>query len=905
MSVTGWLTLSRTAHRAASTTWSLWPVSQILSSHHARLASSRVEPEPTIVSCEHEQVDGTVWCPTGLTADNLPTATTDCSPSKTTDKSPLNRYQRTGHSKSRRKGYTHLHPTQPPPHLSPTSLPSLYQTRTRQLAHSLSPKHTSSPSPPHWLARLLKSRNISPSTLRTWQHLLACRGQLPYVLETLGLLEAAGLARRTDVPCPDWLFLALPGLLRGREEAPYLVGLLLGERFGRMDGQNQGLFVARCVQHLLRAKHYVAAEEVVDWFVNHWGLDTTTNDYTTGRKRRTPRTSPNAEPWHRNKWGSRTQTPAFARVLTALTTHRLRPGSHHAPPPALLHQLASKLRTALTTRQLPPSLSTFLPLFSPSLLPSVPREAALLLLEMHRAGLTPPDSCLHGVMKVYAAAGDTAGADRIWKELEGRRGMHRAAADLVESRQTGFEVKWATTRLRALGAQAGGLGVAQAFFDELKEQHGAELDTVAWTELLRLVAMQKNLAAAVLVDVFDRFEAGVLQHPTTGVQSRPGLRSYTVLLQGLVRRAEHEQALEHWSRFLDSGNRPDAVILGLVARAMADSSEGGPSQAEEFLRQWAYKAGVDSAKNLLTRKGGRRGRGCRLLGTSSQRSGTTADQSLTRGHLNSVALDTVTVNAVLLAYSRAGQYRKVYHLWNTMADAFGTQPDMASLSIVLDCARFASARAGNGYGPGLESLEGKLQARAGADTSDAWEGRAAWKVAEGLMWDVLERNWPGAAVDDPMRGPGQQTKVRTTGGDATAAGTGLRSWLAHKLTSPPSSPASAAPSASAFAATLSPFSPPLYPHLHPTLPVFRSFIQLLGYHSSPHKVLAVFGWMKRLGVVPDRKLATLGLMYVGEVGLTDAELGRVRGWVGEWLGEGALPAEAEVAWMRSGGRRAR
>ena len=897
MANSGWLGLGRTAHRAGRAAPALWPVNEILLSHRARLLTTKAENEvdhsdgklgwvivPPAERCR-ELMRGRTTFPTG------------------TAQTTRNRQSRTGNPKSRTKGHVHLHPSQKLPHTDPTSLLSIYTTDTRRLAHALKPAHAADP--PRWLHRLLKWRCLSAPTLATWNHLLSCRGRLPYVLETLGLLDAAGAARRTDVPCPDWLFLALPGLLRSKEEAPYLVGLLLGDRFGAMKGQEQGVFVGRCVQHLLGAKHYVAAEEVVDWFVNKWGLVSSLDSATAGRKRRAPRPHAELQPWHKNRWRGRAQTQAFARVLMALTTHRLRPGSYHAPPPALLFGLAAKLRAAMVARQLPTSMAMFLPLFAPSLVPTVPRDAALLLLEMHTAGLTPPDSCLHAVMKVYAAAGDTNGASRIWNELEGRRALHAAGTDGDSGELGRVDLRWATTRLRALGGEPGGLGVARAFFDELKEQYGTQLDLVSWTELLRLVAMQKNLPAAVLVDVFDQFEAGVLQHGHAGVPPKPGLRSYTVLLQGLVRRGEHDKALEYWDHFLDNNQRPDAVILGLVARAVAETSADGPARADAFLRAWAYRPGIDASANQLTRQGGRRGRKRGLLDPDHRSPPSeSAEHSATRGHPNSVALDTVAVNAVLQAYARAGQYRKVFQLWGAMPGAYGCEPDMASLSVLLDAARFASARAGNGYGPGSESLEGKLEGRAGADTSDVWEGRPAWKVAEGVMWDVLERNWPGAGVEDPLRGAKQHAGTAAGGeGPAGSGGSGIRAWLADKLISPPSPTGSTA--VTAFSATLSPFSPPLYPHLHPTLPVFRSFIQLLGYHSAPRKVLAVLGWMKRLGVVPDRKLATLGLMYVGEVGLTDAELGRARAWCGEWLGEAAVPAEAEVAWMRSGGRRAR
>lgn len=839
------------------------------------------------LNLQHVSTSWTICCLCGslqADLDGLPTAV-----------DLRTRALRTGNPKSRNKRHIHKHNQHPK--LNLRQLPSLFKATTRTIALHLA--RSQRKLPPRALRNLLAWRKLNPSTLQTWTQLLASAGNLPFVLETLGLLEAAGQARRTDVPCPDWLFLALPGLLRTRDEAPYLVGLLLGERFRQLDGQNQGMFVARCVQHLLRARHYVAVEELVEWFTTEWGLRPPTEappPPTRGRRQPTRE----SRAWHANLWGSRTQTRAFGRVLSALGTHRLRPGSHHAPPPALLHGLARKLTAALKARELPPTMDVFIPLFSASLVPTAPREATLLLLEMHQSGLTPPDSVLHTVMKVYGAAGDAVRADKIWQELELRRSRARGelTAESAPAKPP-FDVKWATTRLRAMGARGGGVDKARAFFEELRSRESEPLDLIAWNELLRLMALQKYLSADALVDFFDRFEASVLAASRPGVQAtsrppRPGLRSYTILIQGLTRRKEHDKAIEYWNRFLDQGQQPDGTLLGLTARAFASSPVHGPRQAEELLRAWAFRPGVDPLSNLLTRKGGWRGRkrGVMVPDSRPGDSATTAIHpdpaiALTRGNPHSIQLDAVAVNSLLLAYSRAGQYRRVHELWLTMRDAFGAEPDMASLSLLLDSARFASAKAGNGYGPGLESLDG-LGEQAG-DKTDVWGNQQAWKVAERVMWDVLDRNWPGVVLDDPLKG-GDPTTTPTK-----ASKTGLRAWFSSHL-----SPDDAPPS-SAFATTLSPFSPALYPHLHPTLPVFRSFVQLLGYHSSPLSVLRALAWMRHLHVLPDRRLLTLALMYVGEAGLTERETGRLREWCAQWVGENGVPTEAEVAWVRSGG----
>ena len=99
-------------------------------------------------------------------------------------------------------------------------------------------------------------------------------------------------------------------------------------------------------------------------------------------------------------------------------------------------------------------------------------------------------------------------------------------------------------------------------------------------------------------------------------------------------------------------------------------------------------------------------------------------------------------------------------------------------------------------------------------------------------------------------------------------------------------------------------TPPTQPHLYPTDRVFRSLIRLVGTHSSITTIPTLVSWMRHLQITPSRFTLCIALAYVdGEASFRPEQMERWRIWLAEWLGEDALPTQAEIAWMRRGGKR--
>ncbi|KAK4703438.1 tRNA modification GTPase, partial [Phenoliferia sp. Uapishka_3] len=721
-------------------------------------------------------------------------------------------------------------PSTSQPHSSPqTALQSL--GRTRELVSHFAREGRNAPDAldkifsERRITQSLVKRKLDPKVVHSWAEALSSPS-LYEALVRLDLLESAGEDRVHDASCPAWLFLALPALLRHPNEAQYLSGMFFTPTFRQLGPQDQGLFVARAIQFFIRCRHFVAAREAVDYLCNHY--------------------SPKID-----------QTRTFARCLQALTKDPSRPGSANAPPLDFLNSLANRLRSTMAERKIRPTIDTFRPLFSPFLIPKDPEQARALLADVVASRVTPPKELLHLVMKVYAAAGNSHGAaqirDQIYtmareergRECEGHggagepfatEGVQDDYADLqvtAEDRlgEDHLHVKLETTYLRSLTANH---HEALEQFELIRSHIAANLrpDEIrpVLPVLIYALSRCRNFSAQDLLGVLNRLElaaVGVRQSP-----SRPTTRIYAIVLQGLIVRREYEQAIKLWNHVRRTNIRPDVTLVTIIVTAL--SRHGELELAERTLRQ--YASGSRDKPGQAQNKG--------------------------------VALDAVPLNVLMSAYSRAGRYNAAYALFKRFAD-YGVAPNEATISILLDTARYASATVGKGFGPGDEALPLQQAVQIG----DRWDGHEAWRKAEKIMWSILEENWPDASriVTDPRSSKEPLGRLRQLASRAF----GLAPL---STTSPP------------FAKTLSP-DVLHFPQIHPSERMFRSFIQLLGYHSTSESIPLVLAWMRHLDIRPDHETLVLAVLYIDEGAPTDSQRNRLREWLEEWLGSGTAPTD--------------
>ncbi|GAA5923172.1 hypothetical protein JCM3775_007455 [Rhodotorula graminis] len=908
-----------------------------------------------------------------------------------------------------------------PSQVTPPELPRIFHTRTSWIARTLAQGHHI---PRHLLLKLLDSRQIPPHHLAVWVDVLSRRDPI-YALEQLGLLEsatsgmpdigrgvggAAGPSSAAEVVCPDWLYLSLPGLVTEHAHVPYLASQLLSPHFARMREEHRGLFVARCVQHFLKVRHYVALRETIEWIAY---------------------SSPDDE-------AAITSSRSFERLLAALASERTSPYTLSTTPSHVLRPLVDLLLATMHARNVPRTHRTYLPLFTDKLIPRDSREATRLLIEMAQAGYAPSKDILRNVVGVMQRSGDFTSAAELHEEIRAlqraradarawverarsedvpldERGaeaaeLQRREADLEEDVDEGSEgqgeeddeavLHGELKRVKELRLEGPTRSEAAAvvakpppytlrylpddvdvdepapasvppappppppdrpastrleydpyatmrlvdpafsrpYFDELvdyvKSTHRTisfppppfRFDGPAWTNLFRMAASQPDIPSDTLVAVVGAVESAASSNELAAATTRstrayrpppPSLRIYTILLNALHRRGDDHAALDLW-RSLDARQfQPDGHLLDAVVRLLC-----GLGRDESALRALEFFGVVKGRDDVVVIP--------QLTPSRAPR-----QRTLREG---TVPLDVVPFNAVLAHHNRTGAHARVHALWTSLERRYGVRPDSATLSIVLDAARYAGVAAGRATGWAASGLDDvalgggfggrrATTAAAGAAVDDRWDGRPAHKVAEEFVWrEVLEGNWQDAHVRNPalQRGGASAAAASRAG---KGAGGGLAGWLADKLgggtgVDAPSSPlddaSSPSPSSSPtpdqdlarplgwapFATTLSP-TPPRHPHLYPNDRVFRSLIQLVGTHSHLRDIPLILAWMRRLRVRPSRWTLCLAMAYVdGDAGIRPKQGDNWRRWLVGWLGAKAVPSETEIAWMRRGGRAA-
>ncbi|GAA5855113.1 hypothetical protein JCM9279_001956 [Rhodotorula babjevae] len=907
----------------------------------------------------------------------------------------------------RPSAHTPLHDRKPS-QVTPQELPRIFHTRTSWITRTLAQGHHI---PRHLLLKLLDSRQIPPHTLAVWVDVLSRRDPI-YALEQLGLLEsatsgmpdigwgvggAAGPSSAAQVACPDWLYLSLPGLVAEHAHVPYLASQLLSPHFARLREEHRGLFAARCVQHFLRVRHYVALRETIEWIAY---------------------SSPDDE-------AALTSSRSFERLLAALASERTSPYTLSTTPSHVLRPLVDLLLATMHARNVPRTHRTYLPLFTDKLIPRDSREATRLLIEMAQAGFAPSKDILRNVVGVMQRSGDFTSAAELHEEI---RALQRARADarawvegarsedvpLDERGGADAELQRREAELEedVEGLERPGLGeeeddeavlhgelkrvkelrlegptrseaaavvakpppyplrflpddvdepapptvppvppppppdrpsstrlehdpyatmrlvdpaFSRPYFDDLvnyvKSTHRTisfppppfRLDGPAWTNLFRMAASQPDIPSDILVAVVGAVESAAASTDLAAATTRstrayrpppPSLRVYTILLHALHRRGDNNAALDLW-RSLDARQfQPDGHLLDAVVRLLC-----GLGRDESALRALEFFGVVKGRDDVVVIP--------QLTPSRAPR-----QRTLREG---TVPLDVVPFNALLAHHNRAGAHARVHALWTALERRYGVRPDAATLSIVLDAARYAGVAAGRATGWAASGLDdvalggglggSRAAAASGAAVDDRWDGRPAHKVAEEFLWrEVLEGNWQDAHVRNPAL---QRGGASAAAGSASRAGGGLAGWLADKLGGggdAPSSPldndsSTSSPSSrpapnqdlarplgwAPFATTLSP-TPPRHPHLYPNDRVFRSLIQLVGTHSHLRDIPLLLAWMRRLRVRPSRWTLCLAMAYVdGDAGIRPKQSENWRRWLVGWLGARAVPSEAEIA----------
>ncbi|GAA5838139.1 hypothetical protein JCM3766R1_001838, partial [Sporobolomyces carnicolor] len=948
-------------------------------------------------------------------------------------------------------------PARPRPHIAPHlavshdgSYARLFETRTRWIAHALSRgRHI----PRNLLYKLVRRRNLDTDHLAVWVDVLHRRDPI-YALDKLGLLESANRADEVQqepsssesdvVDCPNWLYNSIPAMVSCHHHAPYLVSQLLSDRFARrLDEKSRSVFLARCIQHFIKVRHYVALRETIE-FIAFASIESSSNSKARGGGGGATRPI-------------RTEA-SFGRILDALSSERVRTGRITSAPRELLHSLRDVVVSVMKERHVSrTSLATWLPLFSPALISQDPRDALELVADMARAGWQPKRKVLHQVLKVVVRNGCRAGTDaavRIRHELTRDRSTtswtpsrsilsqlsrgsedeiplhlrdarsHNKANAVARAEEVNVEINrvepgreeaetertgappapeedrrrslptpdsledpttssrtalslttvtestsprrkskslTSTTRtsIRAVRRTRQeidshatthllDLSVSLPYFDELRDYVATRdsrspppfprppfpSDTVAWCALFQSVVHEPSIDYKLLLAILRRLEVATLEletssrpPPNSYIPPRPTLRLYTIVMRCLLARKARHQVVALFRKLELEGWTLDATVIDLQVRALC--ALGRERDAFRLVRSYEHLPSVHDRSNLTS------------LRTPPPRRPTSSTTVRGRRRHHSIRLDIVPFNSILSHLNLSARHHRAWTLFNELEPRHQVRPDVATMSIMLDAARYASIDAGRGWaggfglgdvylvgggdrksGRGLElgshvRVGGARQG--GAMVNDKWDGIAASKKMELVVWDeVFESNWQDVELENPLEPrsgvsrwlhehfssstpsktttPPSSSPTLSSSIDSSKAGGGggRRQGSFADRSEPP-------PNWRPFATTLSP-RPPRRPDLHPTDPLFRSLILLTGVHSHIPLIGQVLAWARYTNVRLSRYTLCVALLFVeGEAAIKRDRVARLRRWLAEWLGPENVPDEDEIAWMRRGG----
>ncbi|KAK4048533.1 hypothetical protein OIV83_004701 [Microbotryomycetes sp. JL201] len=550
------------------------------------------------------------------------------------------------------------------------------------------------------------------------------------------------------------------------------------------------------------------------------------------------------------------QIEAFERLFAAILDHGRQLGTLNSPPPELIRALTDDIIITMRSRGVKQSVNVYRSLLHPFIIGSQSRQAMTLLREVEEtygfANLAGGDrqSITEQAMQVHSQAGQAQATDRFGQAaVSPKTGKHTSAH-----------------RNMMLRARRSSAADAAEYFDMLLDLPNEQrnIDEWTWTSLFAALADDDSISTDTLLRAMQRMEqvaADSSRKNPTSERLQHSRHLYHALLRGLLIRNENELVLQLWNNLQQNGLVADAHLVDVIARALCALDR--EHEAMAMLRELQSKAPKHSPS------------------TVDDEDGVLFEPECPSGQR---ILEAVPFNNMMVRFRRTGEFARVWELFNSMQAEFEVKPDAVSITIVLDTARHASAAAGKGYGPGTEAI---MQKSFKDDTWNDPESRGflrksapAWRIAERLAWQVLESNWPEwqKYVSDPTEG-----------------GFSVLDWLSSRSST---SKVSTSNQLDAFEGTLSITEPLLYPQVFPTERFFRSFIQLIGYHSSPQSIAIILAWMRYIGVKPTHSTLTLAFMYIGEIGLEQRRMDKLRAWCREWLD--SCPSEEDIAQVRRG-----
>jgi hypothetical protein len=433
----------------------------------------------------------------------------------------------------------------------------------------------------------------------------------------------------------------------------------------------------------------------------------------------------------------------------------------------------------------------------------------------------------------------------------------------VPSTLEGFRRHRRTSQLSKLSL----VEVLKGLAPSIPETRPLRMDAHEWSTLITRISRDQNVDVQMLRAFWDRIQA----HRGNSMD----IASQTAIMDGFRQRGQYEDALLVWKSVLKRPATIDkrALTAGILSLCGATQYK----EAFETMDTFAFKDYLPSENDptwpvAYTQWIERRG---------------------------AIKLDTATMNALMDRLNRAGRPDVVFKLWDVMEKYYCVWPDGITMTILLDAARRAYLidpsmelalgqlgifnpfkRFWTRYQPPETPSIGISRMLSGPPESGFWHGDWAFVNARVIFRDVILGNWP------------HLRQVECPVGTYTPSSISDRLWTTKDR------------------------APELrWPTVIPFDTTFHAYIFLLGWNELQAEIPLALAWMKALQIQPLHKTLCAALMYFGEVARLPplfepfelktkreygGDYGRLRRWIADWVGEGALPSENMVAAYRRG-----
>ena len=402
-----------------------------------------------------------------------------------------------------------------------------------------------------------------------------------------------------------------------------------------------------------------------------------------------------------------------------------------------------------------------------------------------------------------------------------------------------------------------------------------------WISALYVASRTKNVTAQAFLTGY-RQGAGAYA---------PNRQAYSTVVRGLLYKHDYANAAALWDESCSLDLPLDTISVGIGTHALAMNGE--PHRAFALLEQ------VHSAQQAWVKEG--KGRGRRNSRPPDRRP--------------PAEVNLYAVHQLMVALRRMGRPDVVFALWDHMETLYGLSPDVYSLNIILQTARWARKYEDTirgqlsylGFGASAASSTLSLDPRAEAVSHIAttlnpakkpwitgrWNTESAGQAALRVVVQMFLGNWPELRQAAPP-----VAALRRSSRDIALSPV---SEAINTVTGRP--PFEQSPLLSLFPA----HAPIPYPQIFPTDVTLRAIVDLLPAESLHAEIPLVLVWVRMLGIRPSKATIATVLVHWMDVSMDSPLVERMKGlqrrnpyaqlvrWLEDWVGLRNMPGREEMS----------